>query len=51
MVRSNKEAQECLTKSNGTPATDSEGEEIRKRKYTQTRNRIKHTTTTVIYVI
>jgi len=48
VVRSNKEARKRLTESNGTPAMDFACEEIRKRKYTQTKNRTKHTTTTVI---
>jgi len=48
VVRSNKEAQKRLTESNGTPAMDFGCEEIRKRKYTQTKNRTKHTTTIVI---
>ena len=45
VVRSNKVARKHLTESNGTPAMDFECEEIRKRKYTQTKNRTKHTTT------
>ena len=45
---SNKEAQKRLTESNGTPAMDFGCQEIRKRKYTQTKNRTKHTTTIVI---
>jgi len=47
VVRSNKEARKRLpvTESNGTPAMDFGREEIRKRKYTETKNRTKHTTT------
>ena len=45
VVRRNKVARKHLTESNGTPAMDFECEEIRKRKYTQTKNRTKHTTT------
>jgi len=48
VVRSNKETWKRLTESNGTPAMDFGCEEIRKRNYTQTKNRSKHTTTTVI---
>jgi len=48
VLRSIKEARKRLTESNGTPAMDFGCEEIRKRKYTQTKNRTKHTTTTVI---
>jgi len=40
---SNKVARKRLTESNGTPAMDFGCEEIRKRKYTQTKNRTKHT--------
>jgi len=48
VMRSNKQARKHLTESNGTPAMDFGGEEIRKRKYTQTKDRTKHTTTIVI---
>ena len=48
VVRSNKEGRKRLAKSNGTHAMDFGCEEIRKRKYTQTKNRTKHTTTIVI---
>jgi len=48
VVHSNKEARKRLTESNGTPAMDFGYEEIRKRNYTQTKNRTKHTTTIVI---
>ena len=37
-----------LTESNSTPAMDFGCEEIRKRRYTQTKNRTKQTNTTVI---
>ena len=47
VVRSNKEAQKRMTESNGTPAMDFGFEKIRKRKYTQTKNRTKHITTIV----
>jgi len=47
VVRSNKEARKRLTESNCTPAMDFGCEEIRKRKFTQTKNRAKHTTTIV----
>jgi len=47
VVRSNKEARKRLTESNGTPAMDFGCEEIRKRKYTQMKNRTKHTSTIV----
>ena len=49
VVRSNKVAQKRLTESHGTPAMDFGCEEIRKRRYTQTKKRTKHTNTTVIY--
>ena len=49
-VRSNKVAQKRLTESNGTPAMDFDCERIRKRRYTQTKNRTKHTNTIVIEV-
>jgi len=45
VVRSNKVARKRLTESNGTPAMDVGCEETHKRKYTQTKNRTKHTTT------
>jgi len=48
VVRSNKVARKRLTKSNSTPAMDFGYEEIRKRRYTQTKNRTKHTTTIVM---
>ena len=48
VVRSNKEARKRLTESNSTPAMDFGCEKIRKRKYTQTKNRTKHTTTIII---
>ena len=51
MVRSNKVARKRLAESNGTPAMDIGCEEIRKRRYTQTKNRTKHTTTIVIQVL
>jgi len=43
VVRSNKVAagRKRLTESNGTPAMDFECEELRKRRYTQTKNRTK----------
>ena len=47
VVRSNKEARKRLTKPNGTPAMDFGCEQICKCKYTQTKNRTKHTTTIV----
>jgi len=42
-VHSNKVARKRLTEFNGTPAMDIGCEEIRKRRYTQTKNRTKHT--------
>jgi len=48
VVRSNKVARKRLTESNGTPAIDFGCEEIRKRRYTQTKNRTQHTNTIVI---
>jgi len=48
VVRSNKVARKRLTESDGTPAMDFGCEEIRKRRYTQTKNRTKHTNTIVI---
>ena len=45
VVRSNKETRKCLAESNGTSAMEFGCEEIRKHKYTQTKNRTKHTTT------
>jgi len=42
VVRSNKVARKRLSESNGTPAMDFECREIRKRRYTQTKNRTKH---------
>jgi len=45
VVCSNKEARKRLTESNGTPAMDFGCAEIRKRRYTQTKNRTKHTNT------
>jgi len=48
VVRSNKVAQKRLTESNGTPAMDFGCEEIRKRRYTKTKNRTKHANTIVI---
>jgi len=48
VVRSNKVARKRLTESNSTPAMDFGFEEIRKRRYTQTKNRTKHTSTIVI---
>jgi len=50
VVRSNKVAQKRLTESNGTPAVDFGSEEIRKRRYTQTKNRTKHTNTILIVI-
>ena len=41
VVRSNKVAWKRLTESNGTPAMDFGCEEIRKRRYTQTKNEIR----------
>jgi len=43
VVCSNKVARKRLTESNGTPAMDFGCEEIHKRRYTQTKNRTKHT--------
>ena len=51
VVRSNKIARKRLTESNGTPAMDFECEEIRKRRYTQTKNRTKHTNIVGIEVL
>ena len=48
VVRSNKVAQKRLTESNSIPAIDFGCEEIRKRRYTHTMNRTKHTNTIVI---
>jgi len=48
VVRSNKVARKRLTEWNGTPAMDFVCEEIRKRRYTQTKKRTKHTNTRVI---
>jgi len=48
VVHSNKVARKRLTESNGTPAMDFGCEEIRKRRYTQTKNRTQHTNTIVI---
>jgi len=48
VVRSNKVAWKRLTESNGTPAMDFGCEERRKRRYTQTKNRTKHTNIIVI---
>jgi len=39
------EARKRLTESNGTPVMDFGSEEIRKRKYTQKKNRTKYTST------
>ena len=47
VVRSNKEARKRLTESNVTTAMDFGCEKIRKHKYTQTKNRTKHTITIV----
>jgi len=48
VVRSNKVARKRLTEANGTPAMDFGFQEIRKRRYTQTKNRTKHANTVVI---
>ena len=48
VVRSNKVAWKRLTESNSTPAMDFGFEEIRKLRYTQTKNRTKHTSRIVI---
>jgi len=48
VVRSNKVARKRLTESNCTPAMDFGCEEIRKRRYTQTKNRTQYTNTIVI---
>jgi len=48
VVRSNKVARKRLTESNCTPAMDFGCEEIRKRRYTQTKNRTHYTNTIVI---
>jgi len=45
VVRSNKVARKRLTESNGTPAMYFGCEEIRKRRYTQPKDRPKHTNT------
>jgi len=50
VVRSNKVARKRLTESNGTPAMDFGCEEIRKRRYTQTKNRTQHTNAIVMLV-
>jgi len=48
VVHSNKVARKRLTESNGTPTMDFGCEEIRKRRYTQTKNRTQHINTIVI---
>jgi hypothetical protein len=48
VMRSNKVAQKRLIESNGTPAMNFGCEEIRKRRYTQTKNRTQHKNTVVI---
>ena len=48
VVHSNKVALKCLTKLNSTPAMDFGCEETHKRRYTETKNRTKHTNKIVI---
>ena len=48
VVCTNKVARKRLTESNGTPAMGLGCEEIRKRRYTQTKNKTKHTNRIVI---